>query len=82
LVSLGDIAGIFGWVGAIVSKADPYNGEPTWIVEPPLPGGELIRDNKRYIGTYVKDIALMPIRDLPGEDETLSWKTVPKGEYA
>jgi hypothetical protein len=42
------------------------DGDSAWVVDPPPPGFR-----------YVWDSALRPIRDQPGDDETLTWAPVP-----
>jgi hypothetical protein len=49
---------------------------PTWVIDTPLLdslGGRVY---------MCHDASLMPIRPSEGQDETLSWKDVPQGEYA
>jgi hypothetical protein len=52
-------------------------GTPVWTVEPPLP---MTGCDEPSLG--VTDIALRPIRDNDGEDETLQWAGKPEGVTA
>ena len=48
--------------------------EPGWFVDIELIGSDGVWDN------LIADSALSPIRDQPGEDETLIWAPVPHKE--
>lgn len=84
----GDLAVVIrsclGNEGAIVQCLEfvgdvnyPQDGVlPSWRVDRWLPG-QIPRGVWRDLTGLVPDACLRPIRDQPGTDETLSWKTVP-----
>jgi hypothetical protein len=51
---------------------------PIWLIDSAIP--HCFRDSRAPAGDkpYCNDSILQPIRDRPGEDETLTWKEVPK----
>lgn len=56
-------------------KGDLPDGvEPGWIIDTELIAYDGSKSN------FIKDSALRPIRDQPGEDETLTWAPVPHKE--
>lgn len=87
----------FGWFVTVLHREpdgnyllpDGYFGQNRvpncWIVESlgsafdaPLGGGGF----RKTIYAAIQDKWLRPIRPSEGQDETLSWKDVPQGEYA
>lgn len=87
----GDLAIVitnkYGNAGKIVrcirlATKEDYEGRnflpigPSWVIDRPLitSHGEL--------ANFCHDKNLRPIRPSEGQDETLSWKDVPQGEYA
>lgn len=54
----------------------PWAGEPRF--EPGWRLDRLLVNERGSYNTYRVDSALRPIRDQPGEDETLTWADVPK----
>ncbi len=61
-------------IGKIVTcvefKAGP-DGSPAWVIDRALFEGTRRTHNKSFAGDWVCDKVLRPIRDQPGEDETL-----------
>lgn len=60
--------------GMIVRVLRPYPWpEPAWYVDPPL-----VKVESGGFEGAARDCALRPIRDQPGEDETLTWAGKPQ----
>ena len=68
---------IYGWVGIAINYTKDDEGSPCWIVSPEVPGGKVKVKNGVSQGHLVNALYLRPIRDTPGEDETLQWAPVP-----
>lgn len=65
----GNSLPVFGWIGKVVSyKRCPLSGD-AWIVEPPMPGGNVRNGPYKEMANWIADKALRPIRD-PGDDAT------------
>jgi len=74
---------VYGWIGLIVCSIADRNGDKCWVVNPPLPGGIVKNSDSSWSdGTWLFDSSCKPIRDNPGQDETLQWAPVPKKETA
>ncbi len=73
---VGDLAVIVNavtqkqYIGRLVKCISVFDGD-AWVTEPEL----VNRENGWPISWY--DAHLQPIRDNPGADETLSWKSLP-----
>lgn len=74
---------VYGWIGVAVKYTRDDAGEACWIVEPPLPGG-MIHDRPGWSrdGSMVHGDSLRPIRNDPGQDQTLLWCDVPTTDKA
>jgi len=72
---------VYGWIGKTIRLMKDDSGNAGWLVNPPIPGGiHLIGSGGYMDGDWVCDSILRPIRDNPGQDETLQWAPVPKKE--
>ncbi len=52
-------------------------GKPAWRIDRKLHSGKQVRPGLTVEGDWWEDSTLRPIRDQPGEDETLTWAPVP-----
>ena len=68
---------IYGWVGVAISYIRDGENQPCWTVEPPVPGGRILCEHLFSDDQLVSDCALSPIRDNPGQDETLIYAGLP-----
>ena len=58
-----------GHICTIIRRSDhPQTGEPGWHFEPPV----RLTDNNCTLDAYLR-----PLRDQPGDDETLTWAGKP-----
>ena len=72
-------------IGKIVTcvKLRPSpDGNPAWIIDPPLTNGIVFHEGRYRLPDWIADECLRPIRPGNGEDETLTWKDVPTKEEA
>ena len=68
---------IYGWVGIAIRYTTDDEGSPCWEVSPAMPGGARKVKGGMTRGRLVNTLNLRPIRDTPGEDESLGWLDVP-----
>ena len=68
---------VSGWIGVAVDYVSDDLGHQCWLVRPALPGGEIRNKWTMSNGQLVVDEELRPIRETPGDDETLLWAPVP-----
>ena len=78
--NIGNRPNVFGWVGTVVAYTVDELGVACWKVNPPLPGGTKQFTFGFAHGYLVRDSDLRPLRDTPGEDETLQWLKVPSSD--
>lgn len=66
-------ANVYGWVGRVIKFEPSAFDGPAWIVDPPLPGGDLIDCCGVHRPAYwIQDSSLRPIRPSDEPDEILT----------
>lgn len=59
-----------------------YDRTADWIIESDRPMPFMVRERRVFVTSRpIGDIRLRPIRNQPGEDETLQWAPVPGSEF-
>lgn len=75
---------IYGWIGKVTEKRLAVSVRNTTVVScvinPPLPGGEIINRDHKFCGAEVEETVLRKIEGLEGPDETFSWVGKPVKE--
>lgn len=72
-VYVGNIEPLLGQVTTCVSVMTCVCGKPTWLIDPPLQFAFLMMP-------ACHDESLQPLRDQPGQDQSLTWAKVPSNK--
>ena len=65
-------------LGIVVNGKEATLPDDGWLIDRALPRFGCKTKRLRGYATYVQDKSVRPLRDTPGEDETLAWAGKPK----